>query len=208
MRTMKGMPMRFISLGRGRGLRFNMTAMIDVVFLLITFFLLICRSMGRENFPVKVPENIMTAVVEEQVESEAITVSVFFKASAEAVGRGQGQTGGQGETKTQGRNVGQAGGEAAGRGVATYAVRDRVYELGGAQYHNDEYLLVEAMAEQIAQQAQRRERPLVYLRADKEAQYGEVQRALLALAQARIRTVHLGVLSGGMEGAGAGRRDK
>ena len=54
----------------------NLTAMIDVVFILITFFLLIFRSIGRENFPVAVPDEVAGAQAAKGPEA-AVTVSVF-----------------------------------------------------------------------------------------------------------------------------------
>jgi biopolymer transport protein ExbD len=36
---------------------FNVTAIIDIVFLLIIFFLVVCRFIEAENFPVSVPDN-------------------------------------------------------------------------------------------------------------------------------------------------------
>ncbi len=41
----------------GRSGSFNMTPIIDIVFLLIIFFLVVCRFIEAENFPVEVPDN-------------------------------------------------------------------------------------------------------------------------------------------------------
>jgi len=40
---------------------FDMTPIIDVVFLLIIFFMLVCQFIAAENFQVQVPDNIGTA---------------------------------------------------------------------------------------------------------------------------------------------------
>lgn len=57
--------------------QFNLTAMIDVVFLLIIFFMLICQFIVQENYQLVIPDDCTNAVVEEQVDQDAVTVSVF-----------------------------------------------------------------------------------------------------------------------------------
>ena len=51
--------------------------MIDVVFLLIIFFMLICQFIVRENYELEIPDNVPNAVVPEHPDQNAITVSVF-----------------------------------------------------------------------------------------------------------------------------------
>ncbi len=48
---------------------FNMTPMIDVVFLLIVFFMLICQFISQDNQRLSVPDNCSTAI-EEQINAE------------------------------------------------------------------------------------------------------------------------------------------
>ena len=43
------------------GEAFDMTPIIDVVFLLIIFFMLVCQFIVAENFQVEVPDQIATA---------------------------------------------------------------------------------------------------------------------------------------------------
>ena len=67
-----------ISSSTRRGIQFNLTPMIDVVFILITFFMLICRTIGQENYKMTIPDECAEAVLPEQSEEQAFTVSVFF----------------------------------------------------------------------------------------------------------------------------------
>jgi biopolymer transport protein ExbD len=143
-------------------LQFHLTAMIDVIFILITFFMLICRSIGRENFKLTLPDDCPTAVVADQPDQNAITVSVFPSPDRQSP-----------------------------QPSVLYAVRDHPYDLQNDIYQGDPFLLIDAMTEHLTREAQLKGDSLVYLRADKNLTYGDVQNALLALARARIKTVHL-----------------
>jgi biopolymer transport protein ExbD len=57
--------------------QFNMTSMIDVVFLLIIFFMLICQFIVRENYDLDIPDNVPGVVVPDRLDQDAVTVSVF-----------------------------------------------------------------------------------------------------------------------------------
>lgn len=59
-----------------RGSQFNMTPLIDVVFILIVFFMLICQFIVQENVPVEVPDACENAEMEIE-DREPITVSVY-----------------------------------------------------------------------------------------------------------------------------------
>ena len=59
-------------------LQFNMTAMIDVVLLLVIFFMLICQFITRENFILNLPDNVTAALAPQRNDPTAITVSVFY----------------------------------------------------------------------------------------------------------------------------------
>ena len=59
-------------------LQFNMTAMIDVVLLLVIFFMLICQFITRENFILNLPDNVTAALAPQRNDPSAITVSVFY----------------------------------------------------------------------------------------------------------------------------------
>ncbi|MBN1457591.1 MAG: biopolymer transporter ExbD [Sedimentisphaerales bacterium] len=57
---------------------FNMTPIIDVVFLLIIFFMLVCQFIVAENFDVIVPDKITSAQDKIQVSEKLTTVTVMF----------------------------------------------------------------------------------------------------------------------------------
>ena len=61
----------------GRNAQFNMTAMIDIVFLLIIFFMLVCQFITRENYSLILPDACPSAVVDDTHDESAVTVSVF-----------------------------------------------------------------------------------------------------------------------------------
>ena len=56
---------------------FNVTAIIDIVFLLIIFFLVVCRFIEAENFPVSVPDNCPFA--EKQPRKGQVTTVTVMK---------------------------------------------------------------------------------------------------------------------------------
>ncbi len=55
---------------------FNMTPVIDIVFLLIVFFLVVCRFIEAENFPVQVPDGCEYARNEAEQKPRVTTVTV------------------------------------------------------------------------------------------------------------------------------------
>ena len=55
-----------------------MTPIIDIVFLLIIFFMLVCQFIVAENFMVSVPESIVSANSEEDNADKTTTVTVMF----------------------------------------------------------------------------------------------------------------------------------
>ncbi len=57
---------------------FNMTPIIDVVFLLIIFFLLVCQFIVAENFEVSVPDRIATAGDSDNAAELTTTVTAMF----------------------------------------------------------------------------------------------------------------------------------
>lgn len=58
--------------------RFNMTPIIDIVFLLIIFFLLVCQFIVAENFEVAVPDDISSAQSAASADEQITTVTVMF----------------------------------------------------------------------------------------------------------------------------------
>jgi biopolymer transport protein ExbD len=153
----------------------NMTAMIDVIFILITFFMIICRSIGQENYKLEIPDECISAVVPDEPDMGALTVSVFP------------------------RSLSQSGGGAASadgpesKAEVLYAVRASLFDPQNPAYQQAPEMLVAQMSEQIVRQARLKGESLVHLRADRNLTYGEVQPVLQALARARIKTVQLAV---------------
>jgi len=58
-------------------LRFNMTPIIDIVFLLIIFFLVVCQFIEAENFPVVVPDGCEFAQSDVEHRDQVTTVTVM-----------------------------------------------------------------------------------------------------------------------------------
>jgi biopolymer transport protein ExbD len=56
---------------------FNMTAVIDIVFLLIIFFLVVCQFIEAENFEVSVTDNCRFAEEKEDAQAQMATVTVM-----------------------------------------------------------------------------------------------------------------------------------
>ena len=57
---------------------FNMTPIIDIVFLLIIFFMLVCQFIVAENFQVTVPDNVTSARQPDTEADKTTTVTVMF----------------------------------------------------------------------------------------------------------------------------------
>lgn len=72
----------------------NMTPMIDIVFLLIIFFMLVCQFIVAENFEVDVPDRINYSAKKKDVADKAITITAgknqdgiyFYAVGSEIVG--------------------------------------------------------------------------------------------------------------------------
>jgi len=62
-------------------MKFNLTPVIDIVFLLIIFFMLVCQFIVAENFEVAVPDDISTARPGQQSGQQMTTVTVMFDES-------------------------------------------------------------------------------------------------------------------------------
>ena len=58
---------------------FNMTPMIDVVFLLIIFFMLVCQFIIAENFDVVVPDKIDNSLIRDLDTEKSSTVTAMLK---------------------------------------------------------------------------------------------------------------------------------
>ncbi len=57
---------------------FNMTPMIDVVFLLIIFFMLVCQFIIAENFEVVVPDKIDNSLIKDSSTEKSSTVTAML----------------------------------------------------------------------------------------------------------------------------------
>ena len=64
---------------------FNMTPIIDIVFLLIIFFMLVCQFIVAENFEVTVPEDIASAKPADTDNQKTTTVTVMYDNSGQVV---------------------------------------------------------------------------------------------------------------------------
>ena len=64
----------FISAGK---MKFNMIPIIDIVFLLIIFFLVVCQFIEAENFPVAVPDDCQFAASQPERRGQVTTVTVM-----------------------------------------------------------------------------------------------------------------------------------
>ena len=62
-----------------------MTPIIDVVFLLIIFFMLVCQFIAAEQFQVEVPDQINSAHKGEPEKDESLTITVMGGDDGEAV---------------------------------------------------------------------------------------------------------------------------
>jgi len=79
--------------------RFDMTPIIDIVFLLIIFFLLVCQFIVAENYEVTVPDDISCAQPAPAAEEQITTVTVMstgsgppvYAVGAEIITAGSGQ---------------------------------------------------------------------------------------------------------------------
>ncbi len=64
--------------------RFDMTPVIDIVFLLIIFFMLVCQFIAAENFQVTVPDRIDAANPHDVDADQLTTVTVIARGEEEA----------------------------------------------------------------------------------------------------------------------------
>jgi biopolymer transport protein ExbD len=71
------MPLRTNNKFQGGMRSFNMTPIIDIVFLLIIFFLVVCQFIEAENFPVAVPDECGFAESDLEHRSPVTTVTVI-----------------------------------------------------------------------------------------------------------------------------------
>lgn len=64
---------------------FDMTPIIDVVFLLIIFFMLVCQFIAAEQFQVQVPDDIRSAQQDELPKNAPLTITVMINTEGNAV---------------------------------------------------------------------------------------------------------------------------
>ena len=63
---------------------FNMTPLIDIVFLLIIFFLVVCQFIEAENFPVAVPDGCVFATTVSDPGAQGTTITVMKTSSGKS----------------------------------------------------------------------------------------------------------------------------
>ena len=63
---------------------FNMTPLIDIVFLLIIFFLVVCQFIEAENFPVSVPDGCEFATTASEPGAQRTTITVMITSAGES----------------------------------------------------------------------------------------------------------------------------
>ena len=78
------MPSRITGQFDGGVQSFNMTPIIDIVFLLIIFFLVVCQFIEAENFPVTVPDDCQFAQSDPEPRAQVITITVMKTTEDEA----------------------------------------------------------------------------------------------------------------------------
>ena len=78
------MPSRITGQFDGGVQSFNMTPIIDIVFLLIIFFLVVCQFIEAENFPVTVPDDCQFAQSDPEPGAQVITITVMKTTEDEA----------------------------------------------------------------------------------------------------------------------------
>ncbi len=155
-----------------RDLQCNMTPLIDVVFLLIIFFMLICRFISSENYKLVVPDQCQNALAMEDAVSNPLTVSAFSKSSDNP----------------------NAPSVAPASSDVFYAVRSTLVDPGESLYRQSPDALQEDLAEEIILNIQNKPESVVQLRADKDLTYGQVQVLLQSLVQAKIQKVRLAAI--------------
>lgn len=159
-------------------MQFNLMPLIDVVLLLIVFFMLICQFISRENFRLTVPDQCANALTPEQVNRDNVTVSVFYKNPPAEEAFSNSTI----ENKNQ---------------SIIFAIRNQQFDPQADLYLSEPDQFIDDLANQIATQARLKGKSLVYLRADKDVPYGQVQKSLIALSKARIEKVQLAALRSG-----------
>jgi biopolymer transport protein ExbD len=151
--------------------RINLTPFIDVVLLLVIFFMLLCQFIGQENFRLVIPDDCQAVQREQDDLSGMITVSVF---SAENI---------QGTTKGES--------PAGSKNSVQFAVRSQQFDTNSTDYRDNKNRLIKDMSDSITREAQFRETPVVYLRADRNLEFAEVQDALIAITRTDVHRVRL-----------------
>ena len=144
--------------------QFNMTPMIDVVFLLIIFFMLVCQFITQENYQLVIPDDCPAVLVPDRLDHNAVTVSALPNPRMS---------------------------QSSQPAPVIYAVRSQQFDPQSRDYRTQPDRLLADMADRITTEAARKTDPLVHLRAHRDLTYRDVQPTLLALARAGITRVQL-----------------
>jgi len=151
---------------------FNMTPVIDIVLLLIIFFLVVCKFIEAENFPVTVPDNCQFAESAFELGPQAVTLTVM---------------------KTKPKNTISSEGQAALPTVC----KEVVFAVGAEKVWAADYdTLVKKLTGLIDARLAiyHPSRAVVTLRIDKEVCFEQAQYALAAVAASTATDVRLAVL--------------
>jgi biopolymer transport protein ExbD len=161
----------------GRNIQFNVTPLLDVVLLLVIFFMLACDFIRRETFPLAIPENCLQARSADPTHLDALTVSIFPPTEASSAEASPPPA----ESPTKNQEIKNI----------IYAVRDIQFNPQDKAYQDNPDKLISDMAGQIKRLIGPNPDGMVHLRAHRDVPYGQVQKTLIALSRAGVHKVHL-----------------
>lgn len=141
-----------------------MTPMIDIVFLLIIFFMLVCQFITQENYQLVIPDDCPAAIVPDQLDRNAVIVSAFPNPLA--------------PLSSESASV-------------IYAVHSQRFDPQSPAYRDNPSRLLTDITNKIITEAALKSQPLVHLRAHRGLTYRDVQPTLIALSRAGITRVQL-----------------
>jgi biopolymer transport protein ExbD len=166
----------------GLSIQFNVTPLLDVVLLLVIFFMLVCDFIRRETFPLTIPDNCPQARSADPTHADALTVSIFPVAegvqSAMAMPHSAADPTAVSTTSISRSDV-----------PVIYAVRDIQFNPQDTPYRDNPDLLISDISAQIKRLTSNNPAGMVHLRAHRDLPYGQVQTFLIALSHAGVQKV-------------------
>jgi biopolymer transport protein ExbD len=151
---------------------FDMTAIIDIVFLLIIFFMLVCQFIAAENFELDVPAGI-SAAKQMQSQDQPTTVTVMF---------------------SSGGNIAYAVGSKTISGDIRPKLLNREHdnsEVNAVKPKLDELIKTEVNSQLSSLKSDRK---VVTLRCDKDIEFGQLKSALAGITQSSATNIRLAVI--------------